>query len=1253
FIASNTRIRFITTGNPAAGEFFSFDDVQITDGSVTAGHWEVRVNMASTGTGDDAINALGIRGDDGDATSGGSELPVYADSMTTYGVNPPGSGTSTKSFTLYPLVSSGCSTSLNDFDYDSNSGTVGSFAYTSRSTAFTQSIASSSLSANNVWNRDSFSGWTSDTSGADYGIWTEAGSITSYLVGGTPNGNYTVLYQGAFGTTANDPTSNPWSTAFRLYLPTDAGGAPVKPYTEQLLAYSGCGGGNNGPNPLVVGQASCFTVTVRVVNPTVHAITFSASNLVTANIPGSGVVYNALSQISQGSIVSQPASGGTGNLTWNPGSVAAGATALLSYTVKVTPTSAGQRLPVTATPASGNGTRAVYVDETGNTTQTRSTFTFGPLCELAVTQGLLTQALVSSFRALPGAHGGVEVEWQTAGEVGTAGFRLYRRDAVTKRWHALHDGLLAGLQTAPQGGTYRFLDEGAQPGEPLVYRLEEVEVTGSRRPFGPFRVAAERDSAETGAEMDAAFERVAHSPARPPRRLAAAARALPTGPVATGRAEEERNSLWLGTEATGLYYLRAADLARWLGLTTEQAQKKIAEGKVTLRLGGTRPLPWYPDSTTAKAAGGVPGPPSAQGLFFYVAAQPTTYSALTAVRLDLGDSGPTMATAAVGPAASGPASYRDNLHVEVDSFAATVIGLDPDSDYWFWSFLQGNDPTYGHGSFGFDAPGAVAGATAATLTVNLQGATASGTTDEHRVAVSLNGTALGETSWTGITARSASFSIPAGVLKAGGNAIVLTATVGAGAPYSINYVDGFDLAYWRSYRASGESLAFTLPAAGGAELRGFTTAPVALLDVTAPLAPRWLSGATVAADAPSGSKLSFTSSAPGSFFAAGAAALRSPAAVRPWYRPLGSGAADLLVVAPAAWADAAERFANLRRAEGLTARVISIEQVADTFGGGIATPQALRSAVTALWAAGGGRLRYLVLAGDGSVDYRNLLGYGESFVPALFVKASNGGLFPADNRYGDVDGNHVPEIAVGRLPAQSAAELDAITSKLAGYGAGSVSWAGKVVMVADAADRGADFAADAERTAALASSAADVSVDRIYAGNSGFAAARGQLLADLAGGAGIVNYFGHGALDRLSAGGLLTSADANVLGNGNRLPLLTAMTCTVNRFALAGIPSLGELLVKAPSGGAAAVLAPSGIPSHGDSRALADRLFQQTGQRGQLRLGELLLRAYAKAKGDVGDAGTLDLYNLLGDPSMRLRPGVVPPPSGGGPPSRE
>jgi hypothetical protein len=139
---------------------------------------------------------------------------------------------------------------------------------------------------------------------------------------------------------------------------------------------------------------------VEVVNPagSLGSISFSSPGLlVRANVPGGQVVY-ADNATATGTIVSQPAIGGSGNITWDPGTVAAGANATLSYAVDVTPASPGVRIPVTGTPLS-NGTTAWYLDETGNAGQKRAYYNFGPLCELAVTPGQPTAVTVTSLAA--------------------------------------------------------------------------------------------------------------------------------------------------------------------------------------------------------------------------------------------------------------------------------------------------------------------------------------------------------------------------------------------------------------------------------------------------------------------------------------------------------------------------------------------------------------------------------------------------------------------------------------------------------------------------------------------------------------------------------------------------------------------------------------------------------------------------------------------------------------------------------------
>ena len=142
---------------------------------------------------------------------------------------------------------------------------------------------------------------------------------------------------------------------------------------------------------------------------------------------------------------------------------------------------------------------------------------------------------------------------------------------------------------------------------------------------------------------------------------------------------------------------------------------------------------------------------------------------------------------------------------------------------------------------------------------------------------------------------------------------------------------------------------------------------------------------------------------------------------------------DYLVITASDLLDAAEGLAEYRRAQGLRAKVVDIEDIYDEFNHGIKDADAIWSFLHhahTRWRSGP---RYVVLAGEGSFDYKNHLGYGDSIIPTLLTPTPQG-LFPSDNLYADVVGNDwLPEMAIGRLPVIDAAELVAMTAKIAAY----------------------------------------------------------------------------------------------------------------------------------------------------------------------------------------------------------------------------
>lgn len=1187
---------------------------------VVAGHWELRID---SGAGDD-INALGIRAHDGDSTSGGTEIPVYADSFFSYGVNAEEGASSSRAYTQYPWFTEGCRIEINTFDWDSGSSVpapltnTGSVSLVSRTGAFSQT--DQPLSVDNSWDNVQLNAFTTNANSTEYGIWTQTTTINEYLPDG--NSNYGVTYLGDDGLPNPPPTAQPEADAFRLYLPTDAGSAPVKPYLEQQLRWS-CFGVTPpwGPNPPQIGQTSCFTITVRLVNPTSRAITFSTpTNIVTANVPGSGVTYRGNAQVSQGSVVSQPAVGGTGNVTWNPGSVAAGATALLSYAVNVAPVAAGT-IVTTATHASGTGTRARYVDETGNTTQARATYELGPLCELAASTTAATPAVVFGFRAVPTSEG-VLASWETASEVGTARFELQRLVAGGKSWVRVDDGRLVAAPQVFQGSVYRTVDRGADPRSVQSYRVVERDLWGGERIHGPFVVDPSRE----------AFERESDFAAVTPRPLAGLAAKDSVVPSSTQRRPkvDAASGLKLGVGKAGITRVGATEIASGLGLSPSEVASRLLSKGFALSRGGA-PVAWLPAS-------------AGDGLFFYGEPADSPYTAEGVYLLRPGTGVSMTLASGKPPAIQAMRSFTAHALAEQDRIPAMVLATDPESDYWFWQGLFASDPANDHGSFAVSAPGALP-SSPANLHLALFGASTQGKND-HRVAVSLNGVPLGEVVFSGLSRYETDLAVPAGVVRAGDNTVELLATLSPGATQNDLFVDRFELFYTRDTTASNGTLEVATTGRRAVTVGGFPDSRLWVFDLADPLAPRLLKEAQISF---SGADylVSFGSgSEPGRYLVASQSAWLSPT----WIRPdapsslaTSDRGAEYLVVTAHDLVASAGALADLRAADGLSTAVVDIEDVYDEFNAGSPSPHALHDFLDFARTHWSPAPRYVVLAGNGDFDYRGLLGYGGNLVPPLLV-ATSYGLFASDAVLADLVGNDgIPDVAIGRLPVRNASELDAVVAKLAAQQASLAHPTGKALLVADDSEGGFDFSSDLALFQGWLPRG--FAPQQVTLAPGGVAAARTQLFSALGSGADLLVYSGHGGLDRLASEGLLTTSDVTTLPATGETPLMVALTCVLNRFELPMLTPLGAALVVRPGAGAVAVWSATGISTHPAAPQLGRYFLDEMGRSPGARLGDSMLAAQARFAAAEG-AELLTLYNLLGDPATRLAAPPPAPPAG-------
>jgi hypothetical protein len=1207
--ADSTWINFRTVSSPAPG------------------HWELVVDMSATGNGND-VNGYGIRAHDGTSGAGGTELPIYAESFLPLGHV--GASPSSATTTFYPYVTSGCTVDWNDFDGDDDgTGTYCLLSYTSRAGAVPYTTYHGA--ANDVWVNTAISGYSTDSLNIDSGIWTATARYRT-LSGSTAN--FGVFWAGNWLAATGTPSAQPEDDSFRVYLPTDSGGAPIKPYLTQRIVIV------SGPNPPISGGTTYIRVVIDFVNPTARAVTFSASttpaDLVTARVPGGRVRYRgaAYAAVSQGSITDQPGDlqNAADNVTWDPGTVAAGATATLYYELRVRPSANNQYNNATGTP-DANGTTARYVDETGNTTQTRATFTFGPLCELSTYSGtggdIPTWVAVSCFEACS-EENQPTVEWHTASEVGTVGFNLWRQDKGSKEFQLVNPSFLPAIPNSPQGGVYRLADPGAQFNEPVIYRLEEIDALGRTMSYGPFTVTfgaqswqldTENMPEKKGKEEPTDIygyqrfnrERSVYELER------LHARFLDRQAGAAQDASQSKERVRITVKGRGLFYVNSSQIASSLGVSLQKSQALIRGQKLNLTNLGKN-IAWLADSNGA-------------GIFFYNDLVETSYTEQNVFWLDQ-SSGLAMDT--IGGGNAGPAdpsqSFRETLHFEENHYAAAALFSNPKDDIWLWDYVEGGGSAK---SFPVIVPGATSSGPA-SLVVTLKGATDTTASNDHHAKISLNGTEIGDTWWNGTKAQKFTVSFNSSLLKDGANTISISGALDMGAPYSLFYLESFDLSYQRQYKAYGNTLLCRGDGNSVITVAGFTEPQVVVLDVSKPERTKQITG--VAPDV--GGRVTFVPRAAANNYIVTTpnAALR-PLAVKgdmPAQLKNSGRSAEYLVITPEEFKNTARKLADYRKSKGLTAMVVTLEDIYESFNYGLASPLAVRDFLAYVYHGSGKwgvkKVQYAVLIGKGTYDFKDYLGLGDNLFPVILANTPEG-LFAADKEFGDLTGKDgIPEIAIGRLPVISNAELQSMIDKLKTYEKSRGAWTDIALMIADNADDGGDFAVSSNNLAALT---AGYQVQKIYLADSAHAGEiRARIIAGFNSGAGLVNYVGHGGLDQLAQENILNVADATRLRNGGQLPLMVMLTCVTGRFEIPGVVCLSEALLLNKNGGIAGGLAPSGAALNADSMRLGQEFYKAVFRGQETSAGMAWLKAMKNYMRLAGKSYMLNIYNWLGDPAL-------------------
>jgi hypothetical protein len=131
---------------------------------------------------------------------------------------------------------------------------------------------------------------------------------------------------------------------------------------------------------------------------------------------------------------------------------------------------------------------------------------------------------------------------------------------------------------------------------------------------------------------------------------------------------------------------------------------------------------------------------------------------------------------------------------------------------------------------------------------------------------------------------------------------------------------------------------------------------------------------------------------------------------------------------------------------------VPIGDIYDEFNYGEKDPLAIREFLQAATNNWQKKPRYLLLAGDASVDPRDYLGMGSfDFVPTAIVSTAEL-MTASDDWFSDFNDSGLAQIATGRLPVDTADQATLVVSKIVNYESNSAGLSNQVLFVADTDD---------------------------------------------------------------------------------------------------------------------------------------------------------------------------------------------------------
>ena len=384
------------------------------------------------------------------------------------------------------------------------------------------------------------------------------------------------------------------------------------------------------------------------------------------------------------------------------------------------------------------------------------------------------------------------------------------------------------------------------------------------------------------------------------------------------------------------------------------------------------------------------------------------------------------------------------------------------------------------------------------------------------------------------------------------------------------------------------------------------------------------------------------------------------------------GQADMVIIVPSngKFLPAAERLADAHRSmDGLAVEVVTAQQVYNEFSSGTPDVTAYRRLMKMLYDRAEDETdapKYLLLFGDGWYDNRLITFQGrkqddyllcyesQNSVDAIYSYVLEDYMGYLDDGEGSDHLRDKVDLGIGRIPAQSVADANAVVDKIIAYmqNKDAGEWQNRILLLADDGDDSMpnQHMKDADAVAAVFEQQyPSYIVNRIYwddypievsATGKRYPAVTKDIYNALAKGALMVNYSGHGSSNLLSHEMVWKASDMAAV-KSPRMPLWVTASCDIGPFDM-GDNSVAESAMMNANGGAIGLFTTTRTVLQSYNSVINKEFSKQLMQ--PVSTGEIIAvgDAVRTAKNNVialGSDRTVNKlqYVLLGDPALRLK----------------